>query len=560
MYVDKTTVKRKNGKEYTQYLLRTSKRQGKKTIKTTLLNITPFGADNCEAIKFALTNKDSLNELGIAASDISVITEKLQLTQEKPIGDVWLIQQLATKLGIIDALGDSHEGRLALWQIIARTLDQGSRLSAARLAKNREIDFLRLIDFTENDLYKNLDWLADNQNRIEKALYKRRYGNKPCKLFLYDVTSSYFEGIQNELAAFGYNRDGKRGKMQIVVGLLCAEDGTPVAVEVFEGNTNDTKTFHSQVRKVADRFHAEQVVFVGDRGMIKSAQQKELTEAVFNFITALTKSQIETLLKKNIVQLELFDEDVNEVIMQDGKRYILKRNPVRAEEIAASRQSKLQSLKDFVAKKNEYLSGHRKASPAKALQHVQRRAVTLKIDGWIKCEVEDRAITLCIDDAKLKELSLLDGCYCLTTNVSADEMDKESVHARYKDLAMVEEAFRACKTGHLELRPIYVRKSDRTRGHVFVVMLSYLLVRELREHWRSLDATVEESLDLLSGLCGVRVVVQGSEIYTIPKPRAELGRLFKLSGVSVPKVLPKGGGSGNNVDTERKLTSRRKPK
>jgi len=563
MYVDKATVT-KNGKKYTRYLLRTSKRQGKKTIKTTLLNITQFGEQTCEAIKFALANKDKLNELGFVASDLSVINEALQLTQEKPIGDVWLLHQIATKTGIVDALGDSNEARLALWQIIARTLDQGSRLSAVRLARSREIDFLQLGNLTEKDFYKNLDWIADNQDRIEKCLYKRRYGNKPCKLFLYDVTSSYLEGEANELAAYGYNRDGKRGKMQIVVGLLCAEGGAPVAVEVFEGNTNDTKTFHSQIRKVADRFKAVQVVFVGDRGMIKSAQQKALTEENFGFITALTKSQIETLIKNDIVQLELFDEQINEVVTEDGKRYILKRNPIRAGEIAASRKSKLQSLSEFVAKKNEHLSNHRKASPEKALQHVQRRAITLKIDAWVKCEIDERKITLQTDDKKLSELSLLDGCYCLTTNVSAEAMDKEAVHARYKDLAMVEEAFRTCKTGHLELRPIYVRKSGRTRTHVFVVMLSYLLVREMRESWREVDATVEECLRSLASLCGVRVTVRGSEIYSIPKPRAELARLYKLSGVTAPKVLPKGTGvnassASGKVDTNRKLTNRRKP-
>jgi hypothetical protein len=191
--------------------------------------------------------------------------------------------------------------------------------------------------------------------------------------------------------------------------------------------------------------------------MIKSSQQKELTEEHFRFITALTKVQIETLIKTNIVQHELFDEHLNEVVTTSDckssgdcknnvKRYILKHNPVRAAEIAASQKSKLQSLQDIVAKKNEYLSSHLKAFPEKALQHVQRKAITLKIASWIKCEVNDRVINLHVDDAKLEEQSLLDGCYCLTTNVSADTMDKELVHARYKDLAMVEEAFRTCKT------------------------------------------------------------------------------------------------------------------
>ena len=139
MYVDKTAVTRKNGKKYTQYLLRTSHRQGKKTIKTTLLNITHYGVETCEAIKFALSNKGKLGELVFTARDISIINEAIQLIQEKPIGDVWLLHQLATQLGITAALGNSAEARLALWQIIARTLDQGSRLSAARLARNRSV-------------------------------------------------------------------------------------------------------------------------------------------------------------------------------------------------------------------------------------------------------------------------------------------------------------------------------------------------------------------------------------------------------------------------------------
>jgi len=150
----------------------------------------------------------------------------------------------------------------------------------------------------------------------------------------------------------------------------------------------------------------------------------------------------------------------------------------------------------------------------------------------------------------------LDGCYCLTTSVSAADMDKESVHARYKDLAMVEEAFRTCKTGHLELRPIYVRKAERTRAHVFVVMLSYLLAMELRACWREIDATVEENLSALSGLCGVRVnVPSGEEIYMIPKPRPDLKKLFDLANTPPPTILPAG---KTNAVTKRNLKTRRK--
>ena len=177
--------------------------------------------------------------------------------------------------------------------------------------------------------------------------------------------------------------------------------------------------------------------------MIKSVQQKELTEEGFGFITALTKPQIKTLLDQGAVQLELFDEKISEVVLgersEDGKRYILRRNPVRAEEIAASRSSKLASLQDFVAQKNEYLRKHAKAKLETALKHVRDRAARLKIGPWVECDYDLslRKIHLRVDESKLKEISLLDGCYCLTTSLSVAEMDKASVHSRYKDLAMV---------------------------------------------------------------------------------------------------------------------------
>ena len=205
MYVDKSTA-RANGKTYTRYLLRESKREGKKTIKTTILNITPWGEQTCEAIRFALGNQNRLRELDVAPADFRRIIDDIQLTQDKPVGDVWLLHQMAARNGILAALGDKREGRLALWQVMARTLDQGSRLSATRLARLRETDFLRLGEFTEDDLYKNLDWIAANQQRIENLLYKKRHGNKPCKLFLYDVTGACFRRHAFVFAGVGASR------------------------------------------------------------------------------------------------------------------------------------------------------------------------------------------------------------------------------------------------------------------------------------------------------------------------------------------------------------------
>ena len=177
---------------------------------------------------------------------------------------------------------------------------------------------------------------------------------------------------------------------------------------------------------------------------------------------------------------------------------------------------------------------------------------------WVECESDlvFRTIGVKVDDLALQETSRLDGCYCLTTSLSAEAMDKEAVHARYKDLARVEEAFRTCKTGHLEVRPVYVRKAERTRAHVFVVMLAYLLVQELQACWREIDATVEENLSALGGLCGVRMTLpNGAEMDLIPRPNATLQKLFALAAIEPPVLLPAG---NTNADTKRKLKSRRK--
>ena len=164
-------------------------------------------------------------------------------------------------------------------------------------------------------------------------------------MFLYDVTSTYLEGEQNAFAAFGYNRDRKSGKRQIVIGLLCDADGRPLSIELFAGNTSDVKTFSSQLSKAAARFGAERVTFVGDRGMIKAPQRAELGAAEFHYITAITKAQIDGLIEAGVLQMDLFEETLAEVEGKDGERYVLRRNPARAEELAASRQDKLTTLR-----------------------------------------------------------------------------------------------------------------------------------------------------------------------------------------------------------------------
>ena len=253
-------------------------------------------------------------------------------------GAVWTVYHIAQRLGIAQVLGATREGKLALWQVIARVIDQGSRLSAVRLAMSHAAcDVLGLDTFDEDALYENLDWLAGAQARIEDRLFAQRQKTKPASLFLYDVTRSYLEGTHNALAAFGYNRDGKKGKLQIVIGLLCDEDGHPVSIEVCPGNTPDPQTLAAQVTKLKDRFGVHEMTFVGDRGMIKSQQIDDLAQQGFHYITAITKPQIEKLLRTGTFQMELFEQELAEVRAEEGVRYVLRRNPMRAQEMRATR-------------------------------------------------------------------------------------------------------------------------------------------------------------------------------------------------------------------------------
>src|SRR5262245_56478151 len=229
-------------------------------------------------------------------------------------------------------------------------------------------DVLGLDAFDEDVLYENLDWLAGGQASIEDRLFAQRSKTKPVNLFLYDVTSSYLEGTHNALAAFGYNRDGKKGKLQIVIGLLCDEDGEPVSIEVFPGNTSDPHTFASQLEQVKVRFGVKDITFVGDRGMIKGQQVEDLATQGCHYITAITKPQIDKLLRTGVLQLDLFDQEVAEVLADEGIRYVLRRNPVRAQEMKATRHAKLATLQAQVTKQNHYLTDHPRANAQGALQ------------------------------------------------------------------------------------------------------------------------------------------------------------------------------------------------
>jgi len=546
MFISRSKFKTRSGKIYQSVLLRESYRENGRVKKRTIANLSNCSEQELKAIELALAHKHDLSDLGSLSDSVSI--------KEGPsIGGVWVIYQVAKKLGIVAALGGgTQNGKLALWQVFARVLEQGSRLSAVRLGTTYAIASVLSLKkgFNEDALYRNLAWLAKNQTTIEDELFVKNKRN--TTLFLYDVTSSYLEGTENALAEWGYNRDGKKGKKQIVIGLLADNEGNPIAAEVFKGNTNDIATFHSQIEKAKHRFGCEQVTFVGDRGMIKSGQIEDLAKHGFHYITALTKKQIEILVRKNVIQYDLFDNPVCEV-MEDSIRYIFRRNPVRAQEIKENREEKKCSIERLAEEQNNYLQEHRGAKEATALKRVTGKIKKLKVDNWLSVKIEDRKLTVCVNDDVLKKEAELDGCY---VNLQKPECDAQTVHDRYKDLALVESAFRTCKS-NLELRPVYVRSEASTYGHVLVVMLAYMIIRYLDQKWSSLYLTVEEGLRSLNTLTLQEVTVKDRPPFQqVPEPREQNKKMLEALGVELPKILPKSNVSVVTRKNRRKINTK----
>ena len=546
MYVD-IAYKKQNGKSYKRTLLRENYRDNGKVKHRTIANISKCSDDEIEAIKLALKHKGDLTRVGS-------FKDKVQSKQGLSVGAIVMLKTLADRLNITKALGRSIMGKLALWQIMARVIEQGSRLSAVRLAQRHAVcDLLGLDGFTEDTLYENLDWLCDNQDIIEKRLFKMRYENKEVpRLFLYDVTSSYLEGVENELGDWGYNRDGKKGKLQIVIGLLTDAEGVPVSVEVFKGNTNDTKTFLNQIKKIAGRFKVKEVTMVGDKGMIKSTQIEDLRDEEFNYITSITKPQIETLIKKETLQFELFSEELCKIV-SDKIRYILRKNPQRVKEIEKTRQEKIEKVQKLVKEQNKYLLEHKKAKVSAAQKRVENLLEKLKVSNYTEVKSEGRGLSLKIDAEKKRKEARLDGCYVIKTELKED-ISAETIHQRYKSLSLVEHGFRTMKTGLLETRPIFVRKEKRTRGHVLVVMLAYLIIHELQKLWSEMDITVEEGIAELTTIGSLEIKIGETSYNQIPQPTALGEQLLNLANVNLPSAIPH---TDKKVATKRKLPSRR---
>lgn len=531
-YVDMYIATVPNRNSPPAILLREAYREAGKVKNRTLANLTRWKPDRIEALRRALKGEFD----GLAGA----------LQSGEIFGVLFALKHLADELGIARALGKSKEATLALFLVLARLAHGGSRLSAVRWARHQAVeDLLGLSSFAEEDLYAALEWLATEQTRIETRLYESylKRSDQPPALVLYDVTSSYLEGEHNELAAYGYSRDGKRGKKQIVVGLLTAADGEPLAVRVFQGNTADPSTLLTQISVLKAQFKVPDVVVVGDRGMVKATGKAVLGEEGFKYLTALTNAQVRRLLKESILQPELFDTDLTEVEYQ-GKRLIVRRNEaVRARE-RHRRQDKLARLRAKIDQRNTFVNQHPRAKAQAGLDQLQGWVKQHKLSPFVALSLEGRTLTYRLEEAALAQSVLLEGCYTLETDVSATQMDAATLDARYRDLQRVERNFRTLKTGFLEVRPLFLRNAQRTKGHVLVAMLALKVTRlfeyKLQQAYGTTAEdphalTLEEALLALSRITYLYYEANGQRFVRLPQLDALQTCLFKALGLRFPR-------------------------
>ena len=463
-------------------LLRESYREGGKVKKRTLLNLSDWPSERIAGFKALLKG----------GTVIPREQEAISMIRSLPHGHVAAALGAARKIGLDRLIGpDGNRCRdLVLALAVSRILDPGSKLAAARALSPETAASslgaeLGLGPVDEEELYAALDWLAVRQSAIETALAKRHLTGGT--LVLYDVTSSYMEGRCCPLAQFGYNRDGKKGKLQIVYGLLCAPDGCPIAVEVFEGSTGDPSTLGNQVTKLKQRFGLDHVVLVGDRGMITQARiTQDVKPAGLDWITALRAPAIRGLIEGGAFQMSLFDDrDMAAITSPDfpGERLILCRNHALATERARKREDLLQAterelarIRTAVARKREPLRG--KAEIGLAVGAVIDRH---KMAKHFDLQITDTSFAFARKTAQIAAEAALDGLYAVRTSLPETALDDAATVKSYKSLSLVERAIRSIKTVDLQVRPVYHWLADRVRAHVFLCMLGYYLEWHMRQ-------------------------------------------------------------------------------
>jgi hypothetical protein len=470
-------------------LLRESFREGQRVRKRTLANLTQWPEAKVEALRAVLA--------GAAVAES--LEQAFAVTRSRPHGHVAAVLGTLQKLGLDRVLATrrSPERDRAVALIVARVFTPDSKLATARAldpesATSTLGELLGLGSVEAEDLYRAMDWLLERQEKTEKALAARHL--REGTLVLYDVSSSYFEGRTCPLAAIGHSRDGQKGTLQIVFGLLCNGEGCPVAVEVYAGNTGDPTTLRDQIAKVRRRFGLTRVVFVGDRGLLTSARIREELAPVegLDWVSALRTEQIRKLAAEGgPLQPSLFDQtDLAEIHHPDfpGERLIACFNPLLAAERGRKREALLQATEQELEKVAAATRREKRALRGKAAIGLRVGKVLgrFKMAKHFAITITDTAFRYERKREAIEAEAALDGLYVLRTSVPQEVLGAEDTVRAYKDLAKVERAFRCLKTVDLQVRPIHHRLEERVRAHVFLCMLAYYVEWHLRQAWAPL--------------------------------------------------------------------------
>ena len=462
-------------------LLRESFREDGKVKNRTLANLSRWPEDKVAALQAVLGGKAPAVALDGA----------FEIARSLPHGHVAAVLGTLRHLGLEEVISPerSRWRDLVVAMICAQVIAPDSKLAIARglraeTASSSLGEVLGLTACDEDDCYEAMDWLRTRQEAIEDALARRHLSGGT--LVLYDVSSAAFEGRTCPLGALGHPKDGVRGRLQIVYGLLTAKDGTPVAIEVFAGNTGDPKTVASQVQKIRQRFGISHVCLVGDRGMLTKARLRDdVVPAELDYLTALRAPEIKNLAEQGAIQLSLFDEtDLFEIVHPDyqGERLVACKNPLLAAERARKRESLLSSTEAELVKIAAAVARERR--PLRGADKIALRCGRVlnrfKVAKHFTLEIADDAFSFSRKDEEIAREAALDGIYVLRTSVPKAELSSSGVVSSYKALAGVERAFRAFNTD-LDIRPIRHRSEERVRAHVFLRMLSYYVTFHMEQ-------------------------------------------------------------------------------
>jgi len=518
---------------YYTHLLRNSYREDGKVKHQTLANLSCLPQEAIEALRLTLNGK----KLVLAEE-----TFKIRLSRSH--GGVHAVLAMIRQIGLDKAIlsYETPWRKIAIGLITARILNPGSKLFTSgwwqQTTLPEELDLPMTDD--PNPLYQAMDELVAHQEAIQRKLAQKHL-REGC-LVLYDLSSSYFEGDRCPLGLYGYNRDGKKGKKQFNYGLLTTKEGCPVAIEVFPGNRSDSLTVGEQVQLLKEKYHFQRIIFTGDRGMITSAKIPEIEKLGYGWITSLRAKDIQRLNTAGCIQLSLFDEQELAEIKdpeRPGERLVVCRNPFVAEERTRKRLELLDATEKELMKVQAGVNkGKMQEASAIGL------AIGKVINRWkmakhFALEIRDGHFEFSRKADSIERERCLDGIYIIRSNVPQSEMAAEDLVAGYKSLQHVEQAFRAIKTTHLEIRPVYHRLEERVKEHAFLCMLAYYVVWHMRQSLKPLLYNPKVSLKLLLERLGSlqrnTVEVAGQSFEMATQPTEEQYEIFRLLGIQPPK-------------------------